>query len=225
MFEINWTAISSIVSSIMVLIALISLCQNRKQLHLLEKQREEDLRAKLVLEIISWQNLFLLKISNIGKETAYNIKIDIEGELIDNHFSNNIKDEFKSLSNNIFNMVVGHSLYYYISPVYSENSALHNIGGNESFNGKEINKWLNKYKDSSIHISGRYCDKYIINEDFSISKFITGKSIIVESSSSRALQEISKGLSCKNDSHRSIQENIDDIATSLEQIKKYIKQK
>ena len=31
-----------------------------------------------------------------------------------------------------------------------------------------------------------------------------------------ALEEISKGLSCKNDFHRPIQERIDDIAKSLE---------
>ena len=33
-----------------------------------------------------------------------------------------------------------------------------------------------------------------------------------------ALKEISKGLSCKNDFHRPIQERIDDIAKSLEKL-------
>ena len=52
----------------------------------------------------------------------------------------------------------------------------------------------------------------------SISDYIAGMPLVVEDAGTIALEEISKGLSCKNDFHRPIQERIDDIAKSLEKL-------
>lgn len=38
----------------------------------------------------------------------------------------------------------------------------------------DINQWLDTHLDDKITITGTYCDKYDINENFSISDFITG---------------------------------------------------
>ena len=90
---INWDAISSITSVIMMLVALITLWVTYQQ-------RKEDTRARLTFEIVSWKNLFLLKISNIGKECAYNIRMQIDGEFIENHYSEEVKNAFSNIFRN-----------------------------------------------------------------------------------------------------------------------------
>ena len=84
---INWTAVSAIITAITALVAVIALWQNKQQLKEMRQQWLEDRRARLSFGIISNDGLFLLRITNVGKETAYNISITLTGVLIDNHYS------------------------------------------------------------------------------------------------------------------------------------------
>jgi len=214
MYCINWDAVSSVTSVLMMIVAFFTLWVTYRQ-------RRDDLRARLSFEIVSWREMFMLKITNIGKECAYNIQIKFDGEFLDNHFSKEVKDNFIAVASKPFTMAAGRDLYYYLTPVYHSHGCSFTFG-KDTFNNQIVNAWLDKNINSHLHISGKYCNKYSIEESLSISEFIVGKPFVVEDSQTIALEQISKGLSCKNDFHRPIQEKIDDIAKSLETLaKKY----
>lgn len=218
-----WGHIGIIANLLMALFALIAIYQNRKQLLELKKQRDEDTRARLLIEIVSNRGLFLLKITNVGKETAYNTKLCIQSEMINNHFSKEVKNRFNKINTLRTIIVAGRSLYFYISPI-KQTDTTHQIR-DEYFNSAEINKWLDTYWNTPIIIKGSYCGRYIINEEISIKDFVGTGSIVVIDDATIALQEVSKGLSCKNNLHRPIQENIDNISNSMNQIYDIIKEK
>ena len=214
--NINWDAISSIITAIMAIIAGATLWVSNKQ-------RREDLRARLTFEVISWEHLFLLKVTNIGQETAYNVQLNITGEPIEDNYSQNTRMAFEELKKRNIAMTPGRSLYFMLSDIYSTNST-HQIR-EEQFSSEQVNEWLNTHIDKNIYIKGSYCGKYEIDESFSMQDFIGCKSIIVSSPAELALMQLSKGISCKNDSHRPIQEKIDDINKSLDKLVKAYEQK
>lgn len=201
--SIDWDAITCVVTTAMTIFAGATLWVNYKW-------RRDDLKARLTFEVISWNHLFLLKVTNVGKETAYNVKLEVTGGPIMNHFSDDIKNEFSALKNMKLSLVSGRTIYFYLSPVYSTNNASYKIGRDE-FSSQEINKWLDKYMDMDICIDGMYCKRYKIKEKFSMRSFIGCKSIIVETPTEIALQEISNGIACKNNLHKPIQQRIEDI--------------
>lgn len=219
MFWEGWTSVSaiatgvgSIATAVMAFIALRSLLQNDKQLDELKKQREEETRARLVFEIVSYEHLFLLKITNVGKSTAYDLTFCINSKLIDNHFSNHIKSIFERNNQKRFVMVPGRSLYFYLSPIHTTQRT-HTIAG-VSFTSEVINQWLNQYQNEAIVITGSYCAKYEIRECFSISDFM-GDSIVVYDDEVIALQGITKEIKRNNERCKSIHVLLDRINETL----------
>ena len=208
--NINWDVISSIVTTIMAILAGATLWISYKQ-------RRDDLRARLLFEVISWEGLFLLKVSNVGKEPAYSVRLNITGAPIEENYSNNTRKIFEELKKRTIVMAPGKSIYFMLSNVYG--NSIHKIG-NESFSSEQVNKWLDANIDKKIQIVGSYCGKYKIKEAFTIQNFIGYKSIMVHSNAELALMELSKGISCKNNFHRPIQERIDDIQKIVGQINK-----
>lgn len=194
----GWTAIaaiatglSAIATAVMAFIALRSLLQNKKQLDELKKQREEENRARLVFEIVSYQQIFMLKIMNVGKSTAFDVFLDIKSEVIEKHFSEYIKSIFVQNNNKRFVMAPGRCLYFYLTPIHTTQKT-HKIDGVD-FSSEMINQWLEKYKDEPIIITGSYCGRYEIHEKFSINDFM-GTSLIVYDNTTLALQDIGKEL-------------------------------
>lgn len=194
----GWTAIaaiatglSAIATAVMAFVALRSLLQNKKQLDELKKQREEENRARLVFEIISCQQIFILKIMNVGKSTAFDVFLNIKSKLIEEHFSEYIKSIFEQNNNKRFVMAPGRCLYFYLTPIHTTQKT-HKIDG-EVFSSEMINQWLEKYKAEPIFITGSYCGRYEIQEKFSINDFM-GTSLIVYDNTTLALQDIGKEL-------------------------------
>jgi len=194
----GWTAIaaiatglSAIATAVMAFIALRSLLQNKKQLDELKKQREDENRARLVFEIVSYQQIFMLKIMNVGKSTAFDVFLDIKSKVIEKHFSEYIKSIFAQNNNKRFVMAPGRCLYFYLTPIHTTQKT-HKIDG-VGFSSEMINQWLEKYKDEPIIITGSYCGRYEIHEKFSINDFI-GMSLIVYDNTTLTLQDIGKEL-------------------------------
>ncbi|MDY5621973.1 MAG: hypothetical protein SPF43_03005 [Bacteroidales bacterium] len=195
--SINWTAVGSIATAVSAILTLIMLGINAWQIYILKKQRIEENRARLCFSIVAWNDMFLLKIKNVGKEVAYNIKLKITGPIIDDHYSRNVKERLKKLEKRPFMMESEHTDYYDISFCYTENRILTYEPGNpnikEEFISANVNKWLDNHFDDKITITGTYCDKYQINEQFSISDFITG-SIIYHDDITNELKILNKTL-------------------------------
>ena len=206
-FCLDWSTIatgsSAIATFIMALIALISLLQNKNQF------RNEN-RARLVFEIISYQNKTMLKIMNVGKSTAYDVQMCFKSNLIENHYSKSIKSVFEKISEKKLVMAPGRCIYIPLTPAYTTKQTSHTIGG-QIFTSDSINKWLDEYKDEKIVITGKYCKKYKIKEEFSITDFL-GFSAIVYDDNTMALQDIKEELKQNND-------NSSSIITLLETIK------
>lgn len=176
--SINWTAVGSIATAASAILTLIMLGINAYQIYILKKHRIEENRARLCFSIVAWNDMFLLKIKNVGKEVAYNIKLKLSSPIIDGHYSNNVIERLKRLENKPFIMEAEHTNYYDISFCYTKNRELRyepeNPDKKEEFISADINQWLDTHLDDKITITGTYCDKYDINENFSISDFITG---------------------------------------------------
>ena len=58
---IDWTAVSAIASALMVLVTLITLCQNRKQLKELQRQWDEERMPNLIISLGIAQKCLYLK--------------------------------------------------------------------------------------------------------------------------------------------------------------------
>lgn len=190
--------------------------QNKEQLDEMKKQWAETNRARLNFSIISYEGLFLLKVTNCGIKTAFNISLQINNNFIDSHFSNKIKQSLSSLANKPFCLEAGVSKYYYISPIYGD--SLHYIG-NESFPSSQINKWLDEHKSQKIKISGIYCDLYPIHEEFSIDDYIN-MSVVVTDELTSAVEKIKKGMIVQNNQFYPIQKSLDIIARNIVEINK-----
>jgi hypothetical protein len=190
---INWEAISSIVSCGVIITTLVTLRYNKRQLNEFKRQWEEENRARLNFSVVSIHGWILLKITNVGKRNAYNIKLHFDDEFISKLFSKCAQNVYKDLQSINLAIEPGKSNYYDISPCYSNPTEKYTYESKETFMGDFVNKWLTDNINFKIHIEGSYCDRYIINENFSISNFIT-KSMVVKDDASLALEGIKKEL-------------------------------
>ena len=211
---INWTAVSAIITAITALVAVIALWQNKQQLKEMRQQWLEDRRARLSFGIISNDGLFLLRITNGGKETAYNISMTLAGDPIDNHYSEAIKNSYTRLQNQSFAIEAGVSKYFYLSHMKSNMDSEIYID-QEKFMQSEINNWLDSYKYFPLHIAGTYCGRYSIEESFCISDFIMDGSMKIKDELVASMEDIKKGLVLNNKRYMPIQKSLDVIAKKI----------
>lgn len=183
-----------------------------KTLKEMQRQWNETNRARLTFAIVAYDGVLLLKITNCGTATAYNITINFNKDFIDKHFSSKIKEKLQSLSSKSFCIEAGICKYYYISPIYTEGTCT--IGDKETYTGEQIKKWLDEHKSDKIEITGQYCDLFDIKEEFSIDEFING-GIVVKDELTLAVERIKKGMIVQNDQYYPIQKSLDIIAKNI----------
>lgn len=112
----------------------------------IEKQRNEDIRARVHGTLVSDDVHTYLCLSNIGKQCAWNVRISLNCDFIDvlpNHMKN--KEYLKILNDEPIIIEPGDKLYYLLD---STNDL----------------KKLCSEKSLEICIKGRYCDKYMIKQ-------------------------------------------------------------
>lgn len=159
-----WTTyISAMASFAMVFITWRTLQQSKVQQEDLKMQWEDEQRARLNFTIDIAQEVYVLKIRNVGKSDAYKIKIKINEEFIDCITAKSIKEIYAKLQKTSFCIESGQTRFIYISRFQSDNTSTLKIG-DEFFSNKDINKWIETNKNQEIVITGTYCEKYQINE-------------------------------------------------------------
>lgn len=216
----DWIQLATAVGTVLLAIAAFwTLRQNKKQLQVLQNQQHEDRRARLSFEIVAVDFYYCLKISNVGKEPAYNVHLKFSGSFFDDHFSPELKNDFEDFEKKTFCFAPRRETYIYLCPTKGNANSTHLIHG-RTFPSNQINPWLEQHKHSLIKIEGQYCDRYDISESLTIESFTSDVFIKYENSSTRALQQISKGITCRNDLHRPIQELVDNISKSVDIIQK-----
>jgi|LSQX01.1.fsa_nt_gb hypothetical protein len=175
---IDWVTISAFITAIMALIAGITLRQNHLQLKELKRQWEATNRARLNFTIIFNRGSFLLKITNVGKQTAYDIEIKISDNIIDSPFFDCIQTTNKYLQNHKFAIQSGDSKNFSIAPKFHVINGKEYIGEHESYTEDFIIQWLEAHLTYRFNITGKYCSQYEINESFSIDYYINSESMV-----------------------------------------------
>ena len=119
----------------------------------LEKQRNEDIRARLHVSLINDDLHTYLCLSNIGNRSAWNIQVYINEDFIDIlpiHLDNKVF--IKILNEKSTAIETGEKIYYLLGSTH----------------------WLKnicKERILKIQINGKYCDAYKFNQVISINEF------------------------------------------------------
>ena len=207
---INWDAVSAISNIIMAIIAFGSLMFSFCLLYRDRKNRVEDIRARLSFSIVEWQDFYMLKISNVGKETAYNIILNVVGSPITDNPIELVQDVFKKLKKGTINIEAGKSVYYLISPSESAKEE-QGLEGRKKCHMTDIRGWLNSQVNEPIIITGKYNNRYDVYERFTIRDFNQYGAFVVND----PLQSIADAIMSHDFDDRSIQKNIQIIAQEI----------
>lgn len=208
--DINWTELSTKADIAVALIALLSLVLNFYLIRNNKKERKEDIRARLSFSIINWHGFYMLRIANVGKETAYHINLNVTGKPIIENLYPFVRSVFEKLSKMSFCLEAGKDAYYLISPDESSNR-YNGLEGDLQLSSSKIQEWLQEYDDEDIHITGKYCDKYKVQEDLSIREYLIWGSFEHKD----AIEYIADSLLSRDPKVKSIQNNIDLIAKAI----------
>ena len=205
---VNWEAVSAISNIVMAAIALASLAFSFYVLYQDRKQRMEDVRARINCSIVSWKDNYFLQIQNVGKETAYDIHVKVEGKPISDNPYEHVKSVFSNLPNKALLLSAGEKLHFMISPGITHNR---NMGiGDDRHTSAEVNNWLQQYDEEKIIISGIYNNKYKIDFSFSIrDNYPIGTFHVVD-----PLSEIAEAIASHDPKDKSIQKSLQKIANN-----------
>jgi len=184
---IDWVAISALASFAMVFVTWLSLRQMRRQWR-------EERRPRLNFSIAVNQSWYELKISNLGKENAYNIALNFNAKFIETLTSER-RTVFERLQNSPFAIEASCSKYYMICA---------------------CEDW--KKECDVIEIAGKYCNKYVFEESVCIDEYITGSSVFNDNLTND-IGYIKKGLIVQNNSYYPIQKSLDIIAKKISESK------
>lgn len=216
--DISWldfwaSYMSAAATFLMVIFTWLTLKQNGEQLVELKRQWNEDHRARLSFSIVSKQGIFMLKIANVGKEIAYNIRLTFSDLFIESLLSNSTKEIYRKLSEKSFIIEPNIDKYFYLAPVYGKSSVkFHRT--NEEYSAEEIKKWLDMFRYIPIDINGTYCENYRISETLVLDEFLI-MSLVVNDELTSSIEDIKKGTVIKNDQYYPIQKSLDIIAKNM----------
>ena len=167
-----WTALSAIGTIAMTIVTYCSLKDNRKSLADIKQQREDEMRARIECSIIKDKLGYFLKISNVGKEGAFNINIDVSGKPIDNTLYDFVKETFENLKSQKFALTPGDNKFFYISPhIINDDRDITKLPWKQKYSRVDINNWLKQHDTEMISIVGTYNDRYYISFHHSIREF------------------------------------------------------
>lgn len=216
--DISWLGfwasyLSAAATLIMVIFTWLTLKQNSQQLEELKRQWSEDHRARLSFSIVSKQGLFMLKIANVGRETAYNIRLTFSDEYIESLLADSTKEIYRKLNGKSFSIEPSTNKYFYLSPIYGDSSVTFHRT-NEEFSAEEINRWLNMFRYIPIRINGSYCDNYHVSETLKLDDYLL-MNLVVNDELTNNIEDIRKGTVINNDQFYPIQKSLDIIAKNM----------
>lgn len=192
--------LSAIASFGMIYFTYHSLLQNKRQIEAMQRQHEEEERARIVFSVIVYQHAFMLKISNIGKRNVFNATIQFNEDFLSELMKEKYEEGYRQLSSPFF-IEAGTSRFLFIGFCQDVNDA-----------------WKNK--KVVIRMKGSYNDIYPIDEEINMNMFIDKTFMLVQSDEARVLEHIKKGLVVQNDFHKPVQVSLETIAGSLQKVEK-----
>lgn len=182
---IDWDKCSAIANFLMALAAFVSI-------FFAWRTRKNDNKAQLKVSIVEKYSMFMLKLTNYGKSTATNIKLNVSGKPIENNLFDFVKETFDKASSKEICLEQGKSIYYLLVPMNDNNIRM--------FSSKEtrpkenqIKDWLNEYENMPISVTCTY-NEGKINEKLSIRDYILNGSIRFEDDVVAAINQIGNNI-------------------------------
>ena len=189
--------LSAIASFGMIVMTYISLRQSKEHIEDLKRREDEEQRARLVFSVIVYQTAFYLRIFNIGKENAFNVKLNVNDDFVD-EIKESYRQYYHKLSNPDF-IEAGKSIYILIGWCEDVNNA---------WEGKEI----------VLKVKGSYNDKYEVDDTLDMRNFIGKTHFMVKGDLETTMEYMKKGLIVQNTSYMPVQKSLDEIAFTMKRI-------
>lgn len=152
---IDWTAISSIVSLVMVIATFVTLWVNGKQLKEMKRQWKEEHRPNLQISIVVKNGYFLVRLCNVGNELATNVRLHFNDFFKETMFARQLRESFAETENIPFIIQAHDSKYFYLMPTLGFSSISYS-STHESFSGVDFEKWVNEHGEDTIQVSCVY---------------------------------------------------------------------
>lgn len=207
--------LGAIASFIMIVYTGMSLRQNRRQLDEMKRQWNEEHRARLIFSLVSKDGLIVLRISNVGKDAAYNIMLKFSDEFVESLILQYLRDLYAGFKHKSFSIGAGESKYFFLSGDWGDNGVHYLRKTQEEVENAKFIEWLNAYRSMQIKITGIYNDEFPVNETLRLEDYFFG-SLDIRNDLINDIASIRKGLVQNNDQYATIQQSLDRIAKALE---------
>lgn len=169
--DVNWNAITGIGTLLLAVGTFASIIYNHISIKKSQKMWEEDNRPVIIFTIVISSRLYFLKVENIGRKVAYNIKFKVNAEFLSKIPESAFKEKFIELCNKKINLAPNRAQYYAIIPIQGYTIT------NSAISVDEMKKHIINIVNEPIAITGSYNDRYKIKESFSMDEY-TGSYVI-----------------------------------------------
>lgn len=197
--------LSAAVSSVMIVFTGYSLYE-------MKYEWNEDRKARLIITLEAKEDIFMIRVKNIGKMPAHKIQMKFEENFINSLFSKQLQNVYRNLQHKRFYLEGGESKYFYLSPVYSDKRSIHKfqITG-ETFTSNDINKWLDSFRNKTFNILVKYNDRDKYSTKLSLTEFLVS-SLEIKDDIPLQLTSISNVISETNERLENIHEDLERIS-------------
>jgi len=189
--------LSAIASFGMIFFTYLSLKQSKEHMEDLKRREAEEQRARLVFSVVVYQTVFYLRIFNIGKENAFNVKLNINEDFIE-EIKESYRQYYHQLANPDF-IEAGKSIYILIGWCKDVNKA---------WGGKEI----------VLRVNGTYNDMYRVDEALDMRYFIGKSHFMVKGDLETTMEYMKKGLIVQNNAYKPVQKSLDEMSNAMTRI-------
>lgn len=194
---IDWTAISAIVSLLMVIATFISLMMNNRQLKELKRQWKEEHRPVIQIYIVVKDEHFLVCVQNVGNAMAVNVRLHFNEFFKETLIAKQMRDSFVEDEELTFTIPAHDRKYFHLMPTKGFASISYS-STHEVISGSDFDKWVDAHIDDKIFISCTYSsqdhsDEYYSEYSTSL-KHCFGHTALVIDNDTDAILEVNKTL-------------------------------
>ena len=187
--------LSAIASFGMIFMTYLILRQGREQMDDMKKREAEERRARLVFSVVVYQAAYYLRIFNVGKENAYDVKLNFNEEFI-NQIEEAYREYYIQLSKPDF-IEAGKSIYIFIGWCDEVD---------KKWDGKNI----------VLSVKGSYnTEKYLVEDTLDMRYFIGKIHFMVKGELETIMEQIKDGLVPQIGSFKPLQKSLDDISYTM----------
>lgn len=211
---------SAAVAAIMIIFTYYSLKNNKETLNEMKREWEEERKAQLIVSITANDRIIMIKVKNIGKVPAFDIRLTFNQEFIDSLYAGNIKSIYSDLTGKRFLLEAGESKYFYLSPLHKNGRSVYFYDDKE-FTQEQINKWLENEVNVPIVIDAEFNGKEKAHFETSLSNFFISN-LAISDDIVRPLTSLSDGIVEDRDGNGhcdTIQKSLDNIAKNIERLR------